>query len=141
MLSFIFSHGDSRAHFPVADPRGRGRWGQNLPLTSSFEVQKIDHLGPYLISFYFCPLYSFNISLLVSGGSRISPRRGRELPRGAPTYEFAKFSRKLHEIERIWTPGGRPKFYCVDPPLQLNLINNLGSPLQYKLPVLYLYQK
>ena len=25
---------------------------------------------------------------------------------GAPTYDFAKFSRKLHEIERIWTPGG-----------------------------------
>ena len=26
---------------------------------------------------------------------------------GAPTYDFAKFSPKLHEIERIWTPGGR----------------------------------
>ena len=27
---------------------------------------------------------------------------------GAPTYDFAKFSQKLHEIERIWTPrGGR----------------------------------
>ena len=25
---------------------------------------------------------------------------------GAPTYDFAKFSRKLHEIERIWAPGG-----------------------------------
>ena len=24
---------------------------------------------------------------------------------GAPTYDFAKFSQKLHEIERIWTPG------------------------------------
>ena len=39
---------------------------------------------------------------------------------GAPTYDFAKFSQKLHEIERIWTPGGggaRPKFYYVDPPL------------------------
>ena len=39
-----------------------------------------------------------------SGGSRISPRRGRQLPRGAPTYEFVEFSQKLHEIERIWTP-------------------------------------
>ena len=42
---------------------------------------------------------------------------------GAPTYDFAKFSPKLHEIERIWTPGGggaRPKFYYVDPPLQTN---------------------
>ena len=25
-----------------------------------------------------------------------------------PTYEFAKFSQKLHETERIWTPGGVP---------------------------------
>ena len=57
-----------------------------------------------------------------SGGSRISPRRGRQLPGGAPTYDFAKFPPKLHEIERIWTPGGgggaRPKFYYVDPPLK-----------------------
>ena len=29
---------------------------------------------------------------------------------GAPTYDFAKFSEKLHEIDRIWI-GGRPKFY------------------------------
>ena len=62
----------------------------------------------------------------VSGGSRISPRRGCQLPRGggAPTYDFAKFPQKLHEIERIWAPGGgtRPKFYCVDPPLQVVLV-------------------
>ena len=42
----------------------------------------------------------------LSGRSRISPRRGRQLPKGAPTYDFATFSQKLHEIERIWTPGG-----------------------------------
>ena len=41
-----------------------------------------------------------------SGGSRISPRRGRQLPSGAPTYDFVKISQKIHEIERIWTPGG-----------------------------------
>ena len=53
-----------------------------------------------------------------SGGSRISPRGG------APTYDFAKFSQKLHEIERIWTPGGggaRPKFYYVDPQLDTSI--------------------
>ena len=39
--------------------------------------------------------------------SGISPRWGRQLSRrGAPTYHFAKFSQKLHEIERIWTPTG-----------------------------------
>ena len=45
---------------------------------------------------------------VVSGGSRITPRRGRQLPGrgGAPTYDFAKISQKLHEIERIWAPRG-----------------------------------
>ena len=51
---------------------------------------------------------------------------GANSPGGAPTYDFAKIFQKLHEIERIWTPGGggggggggaRPKFYYVDPPL------------------------
>ena len=27
---------------------------------------------------------------------------------GAPTYDFAKISPKLHEIERIWASGGVP---------------------------------
>ena len=44
---------------------------------------------------------------------------GANSPGGAQTYNFAKFSQKLHEIERIWTPGGaHPKFYYVDPPLE-----------------------
>ena len=47
---------------------------------------------------------------------------GTNSPRGAPTDDFIKISQKLHETERIWTPGGgggaRPKFYYVDPPLQ-----------------------
>ena len=32
--------------------------------------------------------------------------RGANSPGGAPTYDFAEFSQKLHEIERIWTPRG-----------------------------------
>ena len=49
------------------------------------------------------------MTVINSGGSRISPRRGRQLPgggTGAPTYDFAKISQKLHEIERIWTSRG-----------------------------------
>ena len=44
---------------------------------------------------------------------------GTNSPGGMPTYNFAKISQKLHEIERIWTPrwGAHPKFYYVDPPL------------------------
>ena len=44
----------------------------------------------------------------VRGGSRIPRRRGRQPSGGrglwgwgAPTYDFAKFSKKLHEIEKI----------------------------------------
>ena len=41
------------------------------------------------------------------------PREGgANSPGGAPTYDFAKISQKLHEIERIWTPP-------LDPPLQI----------------------
>ena len=40
---------------------------------------------------------------------------------GAPTYDFAKFSPKLHEIEIIWSPGGgRPSRPSLDPPLELD---------------------
>ena len=34
------------------------------------------------------------------------PRGGDANPPGALTYDFAKFSQELHEIERIWTPRG-----------------------------------
>ena len=45
---------------------------------------------------------------------------GANSPEGrTPTYNFAKFSQKLHEIERIWTPGGRPLRTPLDPPLQI----------------------
>ena len=53
-----------------------------------------------------------------SGGSRISRGGGPTSQGGAPPYDFAKISQKLHEIKRIWTRGGaRAKFYYVDPPL------------------------
>ena len=34
------------------------------------------------------------------------PEEGEPTLQGAPTYDFAKFPQKLHEIERIWTRGG-----------------------------------
>ena len=33
------------------------------------------------------------------------PRDGGANPPGMSTYDFAKFSQKLHEIERIWIQG------------------------------------
>ena len=46
----------------------------------------------------------------IRGGSRIPRRRGRQPSRvGAPTYDFAKFRKKLHEIEKILgRRGGAP---------------------------------
>ena len=35
--------------------------------------------------------------------------RGRQLPKGGPTYDFTKISQKLYEIERIWTRGHIPR--------------------------------
>ena len=52
-----------------------------------------------------------------SGGSRISPRWGDQ-PSGVPTYDFAKFSQKLCEIERIWICRGHASLAPpLDPPL------------------------
>ena len=38
---------------------------------------------------------------------------------GAPTYDFVKISRKLHEIERIWTPKGRARPPPLNPSMGL----------------------
>ena len=58
-----------------------------------------------------------------SGGSRISG--GANSSGGAPTYDFAKFSQKLHEIERIWSP----KFYYVE------LYNPIGQLSGFLFPL------
>ena len=61
-----------------------------------------------------------NSAVQSRGGSRIPCRRGRRPSGGAPTYDFVKFSQKLHEIEKILgprgaRPGGAP---LLDPSLQ-----------------------
>ena len=56
----------------------------------------------------------------LSGGSRISQRRGRQLPMwGHQPIIWSKFSRKLHENERIWTQRrGRASLVPpLDPPM------------------------
>ena len=51
------------------------------------------------------------------------------MPRVAPTYDFAKISQKLHEIERIWTPGGHASLTPpLDPPLvKFTLMDRMDS--------------
>ena len=52
------------------------------------------------------------------GGFRIPRRRGRQPSRGAPTYDFAEFCEKLHEIEKILgRAGGVPGVPPLNPPL------------------------
>ena len=58
------------------------------------------------------------------------PRGGVPTPQGAPTYDFAKFSQKLHEIERISTRGGRASLTPpLDPPLVRRSLSPTESPL------------
>ena len=61
---------------------------------------------------------SLSMSVAVPGFPRGG---GANSPGWAPTYDFAKFSQKLHEIERIWAPqGGRASLAPpLDPPLDV----------------------
>ena len=61
--------------------------------------------------------------------------RIQDFPRGGggansqKCYYFSIFCRKLHENERIWTPGGRPWRPPLDPPMVLDkrrLITDCG---------------
>ena len=56
------------------------------------------------------------------GGGANSPGGG-----GAPTYDFAKFSRKLHEIERIWLPRGGGRAHLA-PPKSATAISGFDLP-------------
>ena len=55
---------------------------------------------------------------------------------GVPTYDFTKFSQKLHESVSIWTPGGGggdgwgrvPGTPALDPPL----VNTYGSKVRFR---------
>ena len=90
---------------------------RDVKIQYQFEIEKYVFSGNDL-------LFEFNFWIewqwVCSGGSRISPRRGRQLPGGAPTYEFVNFRRKLHENEEILATGGgggRPLRHPLDPPL------------------------
>ena len=64
---------------------------------------------------------------LARGGSRIPRRRGRQPYRGAPTYDFAKFCEKLHEIEKILGRRGAGAGHApLNPPLL-----TIGEILRY----------
>ena len=55
---------------------------------------------------------------IIRGGSRIPCRRGRQPSRGEPTYDFVKFSEKLHEIKKILgRRGGARRVPPLNPPL------------------------
>ena len=53
-----------------------------------------------LASGWYAPYWQWRIQDFLQEGAP-TPHEGRE----APTYDFAKFYQKLHEIERIWAGG------------------------------------
>ena len=65
-------------------------------------------------------------SLVSRGGSWIPRLRGAN-PRGggAPTYDFAKFSEKLHDIEKILVRREAPRA-PLDPSL-VSTVNDVGN--------------
>ena len=78
----------------------------------------------------------------ISGGSRISLRWGHQSS-GGWTYDFAKFSQKTAWNRKNLDPGGRPKFYYVDPLLAiygvvfLHLLNqNIILNITFCLPLM-----
>ena len=75
-----------------------------------------------LLNFPTTPSYRVKLVTMGIHQTRCFARWGRQPSGwggGAPTYNFAKFSQKLHEIERIWTPGrkGASLVPPLDPPL------------------------
>ena len=55
---------------------------------------------------------SNNVQLNTIADPGFSWGMGANPPGGAPKYDFVNFAQKLHEIERIWTPGDRMKHAC-----------------------------
>ena len=60
-----------------------------------------------------------------SGGSRISPRRGRQLPRGRQHTILTKFPKKCMKLKEFGPPwGGASLAPPLDPPLQNGIKRN-----------------
>ena len=100
-----------------------------------------------------CPAYANQLKESIRCMSDVSPEKqsfvppksvavpgfprggGANTPGGVPTYDFAKISQKLHEIERIWTPRGahipRPPR---DPPLKMLLFVSMINKTNQRLP-------
>ena len=81
--------------------------------------------SPYLFK-----LVHSEISLdKASGGSRISPRRGRQLSGGGRQHTILpNFPKNCMKLKEFGLRGGCPKFYYVDPPLKA-----LNIPYPYSL--------
>ena len=67
-------------------------------------------------------VFEVGMDITSSGGSRISPRRGRQLPGGRGGRQHTilpKFPKNCMKLKEFGPRGGgtRPKFYYVDPPL------------------------
>ena len=86
-----------------------------------FLVDTCPFMGPLIpvLDFYWC---------LLSVVDQGFPWGGAPTPRGVPTNNFAKFSQKLHEIERIWTPRGA---HIPHVPLRSTTASGLQSQIRH----------
>ena len=58
------------------------------------------------------------------------PEVGAPTLQGGPTYDFAKFPPKLHEIERILTPLDPPLHICIRPDF-VSYVQNQSQQIQF----------
>ena len=79
------------------------------------------------------PLYTTH-TLYNSGRSRISPMWGRQLPKGS-TCDFAKFSGKLHEIEKHLDARGEHTGAPLDQPMYTTPLYHTPPPVNRQMPV------
>ena len=101
----------SNSFCPVCVCWGGGGRGGIDGLTELFVAQmmpSVEFRIQGIFGVYFC-MVGWSISLLLLAVADPGFPRGKGANSsggGEPTYDFDKFSQKLHEIERIWTRGG-----------------------------------
>ena len=110
---------DAKAGKSVADPDSNSFSQTRRNLTFASKTETLGSISSHAL------LILTKLSVADPG----FPRGGdANPPGGVPTHDFAKCSQKLHEIERIWTPGGmHPSGPSLDPPMIMEVQKSSGA--------------
>ena len=103
-----------------------------MPASGKFAITRLE-LEFVIIDVFDCSAdifvnFAIQFGTHYSGGSKISPRRGRQLSRdGRQHMILPNFPKNCMKLKEFGPPGGggggaRPKFYYEDPPLHYHFI-------------------